>query len=98
MSLMELLQMTLLYTRRPPLCETPCYPIGVKDPNRAAWHGPWMEVYCATWPRRRIWRFSAFPDPLKDPKKRNPLIIPLFPQCNNGFILGGSFRGSGLGF
>ena len=40
-----------------------------------------------------------YPEPLKDPKKRNPLILPLFPPCSIGFILRvpflGSLRGSG---
>ena len=29
------------------------------------------------------------PRPPKGSKKWNPLIIPYFPQCSNGFILGG---------
>ena len=33
------------------------------------------------------------PRPPKGSKKWNPLIIPLFPQCSNGFILGVPFFG-----
>ena len=33
---------------------------------------------------------GRLPRPPKGSKKWNPLIIPLFPQCSTGFILGGS--------
>ena len=33
--------------------------------------------------------WESLPRPPKGSKKWNPLIIPLFPKCSNGFILGG---------
>ena len=50
-----------------------------------------LACHCRTPPSFRAKTGGTLPDSLKDPKNGIPLIIPKFPQCSNGFILGGFY-------